>query len=86
MNDAIHHNQLTLKTSKMPIGTRVIKKKVKNEVKDVVGLDNDKKGKLGKDKKKDKKGARKKAGEFYNCNLTLERLAHSLSFQLWNRD
>lgn len=39
----------------MPIGTRAVKRKVKKEVKDVVGLDNNKKDKIGKNKKKDKK-------------------------------
>lgn len=44
----------------MPIGTRVVKKKAINEAKGVVGLDNDKKSKLGKNKKKDKKMSKKK--------------------------
>ncbi len=37
----------------MSIGTRAVKRKVKKEVKDAVGLDNNKKDKISKNKKKD---------------------------------
>ncbi|MEA1888496.1 MAG: hypothetical protein U9N50_01770 [Pseudomonadota bacterium] len=47
----------------MAIGTKIIQKKVTNEVKDAVGIDTDKKNKVGKNKGKGKGKKKAKRGK-----------------------